>query len=140
MGISGDISKLGALRKRLGDVVQLAAKVAPVVAPLFKGFVAEGFARKTDPYGGAWKAITAATRKRGTKSALDRSGRMKGEIDYLPFGTRVKVWLGTAYARFHISTGRRTLPRPKDLPARWGQAIEVEAEKQFKATTGGGSV
>lgn len=137
MPIVGNLSALTAMQAQIGKAIGLAAKVAPVVAPKLRDFVREGFATKTDAYGGAWAAIKAATRKRGSQSALVRTGRMRDKIDYLPFATKVKLVLGTFYARFHISTGRRTLPKPGMLPPRWGDEIEQESARQFQALVGG---
>lgn len=131
-GVTGDISKLVQMRQRIGQLVNVAERVAPKVGPAFRDFVREGFSTKKDPYGGAWKSISEKTRKRGTESALVRSGRMREKIDYLPFGTRVKLILGVFYARFHISTGRRTLPKPRQLPDLWSKAIEIETDRQIK--------
>ncbi len=138
MGMSGDFGKLKQWRERMGRMVGVPEKIAIAVAPKVRTLVAAEFASKTDPYGDAWKPIKPATIKRGTESILVRTGRMRDELDVLPFGTRLKVLLGTFYARFHISTGRRTLPKPGQLPEAWSQLIDQEAAKAFKQIAEGG--
>jgi hypothetical protein len=139
MGTSfGDLAKLQSWRERIGRMVGVPERVAVEVAPKFAGLVEKGFATKADPYGAGWKPIKSATYARGTKSALVRTGRMLEEIDYLPFGKRVKVLLGTFYARFHISTGRRTLPKPGQLPPKWSEVVKVEVERAFERIAAGG--
>ncbi len=138
MGVSGDFSKLAQMRERLGRMVGVPDMVAKEVAPQCKSLVEQGFATKKDPYGAAWKPIKQNTIARGTESALVRTGRMRDGIDVLPFGAKLRILLGQFYARFHISTGRRTLPKAGQLPDPWGVVISKAAEAAFQKIAGGG--
>lgn len=102
--------------RRLPRVV--AIRVAEEAAPALTSLSKETFDASEDAYGRSWPAG-----KKGKRVTLDKTGALKSHLHYVAIGTRLRVALGVAYAKFQI--GRRPVfPKQNgDLPDSYVSAL-----------------
>lgn len=127
-GVTGSFDKMRALQQRLLKASGALNVVAERVAPKFEELTKQTFATQTDPYGVGWKPL-----KRPDHQPLVKSGKMLRSFGFRPFGPKVKIDIGVFYARYHISTGRGTLPLKGRLPSSWRATIEAETRPAVHA-------
>lgn len=130
-GVTGDFAKIARWRRNMERMIGVPQRAARVVAPIFQAQLQSGFDSKTDPYGNAWKDISAATLARGTKSILERSGVLRSAVGAMAAGLKVKVFFSTPYAKFYISTGRGIVPLARKIPDTWKVTIKREVSRAF---------
>ena len=131
-GLSGDVSSLTAFVARLRALPTVVAiKVAAAAAPALTDAARATFDASEDAYGGAW-----IVREDGKRATLRKSGALAGKLHYVAVGTRLRVALGTSYARFVL--GRRpALPKPGEpLPASYVAALKSAVDTVCKAELG----
>ncbi len=137
MGITGDFGKLHEWSDRMDRLADISDRVADAAVPKIHSLVAAEFASKTDPYGAGWRPIKAATHKRGTSSALIRSGELRSSVQVTADGHSIKATVDVPYVQYAAGGGRAVLPEG-ELPPKWSEALTQEAAKQFDKITGGG--
>lgn len=127
-GVSGDYAELRALRQRLASLpevnAQIAQRAAPAVTAAFQG----DFSARRSPYGAPW-------RTKGGAVSLDRTGRLRAGLRFVPLGTRLRFSLSVPYARFHLWRG---FGPGKTLPAEWEAVISKVATVELDRHMGGG--
>lgn len=137
MGMTGDFAKLKQWADRIGKMPEIPNQAAEATAPKLAAMVRSEFSTKTDPYGGAWRGIKAATLARGSSSILVRSGQLRDAVDVAATGASITVSLGVDYAQYQLNRG--ILPRAGDLPPKWRREVDAAASKAFKQIAEGGS-
>lgn len=100
----------------------LAQKVAEAAAPVITARAKETFDAGENPYGLTW-----APGAEGQRVSLVKSGRLASAIRYVAIGTKLRVALGVAYAKYQI--GRRPV-----FPTQGG-ALPVEYARELATTT-----
>jgi hypothetical protein len=132
MALTGDSKAIEALKRKMSNLIGVPQRTAAAVAPILKGMIQSEFETKTDPFGNPWPQIKADTYRRGTKSILVRSGALQRAVGAAAKGKRVKIILGTHYAKYFISTRWSILPRGgAGKPESWTILVKTEAEKAF---------
>lgn len=130
MALTGDFKKLEKFKRKMHKLTGVHELTAKRVAPILKSWIQSEFVTKTDPDGDPWESIKPITYKKGTISVLVRSGKMAQDIGATAIGSRVKIVLGTPYARYFISTKWSVLPRGgAKRPERWANLITTEYRK-----------
>jgi hypothetical protein len=132
MSLTGDISSITSFAtalRRLPAVV--AIKVAAAAAPALTEAARVTFDASEDAYGGSW-----VLREDGNRATLKKSGTLSSRLRYVAVGTRLRVALGTSYAKYVL--GRRpALPRPgAPLPASYIDVLKRAVETVCKAELG----
>ena len=119
------MTKLAATLRALPTV--LAQRVASKAAPIISDLAAESFDGSRDPYGAAW-----APAKDGGTVTLRRTGTLESFLRYVAIGTRLRVALGTKYAKYQIGK-RPVYPRPGLLPKAYSDALERTTIEEARA-------
>lgn len=127
-GVSGDFSKLAALRAALRKVpVMVAQKVAARAAPILTGLARASFDAGTTVYGDA-----RPTGVDGNTLTLRKTGRTAGSLRFVSIGTITRCALGTPWAKYLIRYG--LLPNGKAaIPVSWARALKAEAVRAITA-------
>jgi hypothetical protein len=111
--------------RRLPRVVAIKV-AAQAAAPLTDAAKATFDAGET-PYGIAWQPGA-----KGQKVTLHKSGALEQQIRYVAIGTKLRVALGVAYAKFQIGK-RAVFPRQGgELPDAYVQVLERTAARVCK--------
>jgi hypothetical protein len=152
MPITGGLAELNRLGRRIRRTIEAPRAVAAALAPLFAAQVRQTFTTHTDLYGRAWEPwgtrtnsyrghkfgngpsknpAAAIARHKGQSGLLVRTGAMRDGFSMSPMANAIRVRIGVAYARYHISTGRAWLPLFRKLPIRWRAMIVNETERQL---------
>lgn len=105
----------------------LAQRVAAKAAPLISELAEQSYDASQDPYGVAW-----APAKDGSTVSLKRTGNLRGLLRYVAIGTRLRVALGTRYAKYQIGK-RPVYPRPGLLPAAYSAKLEEVVQTEARA-------
>lgn len=133
-GATGDFAKMAKMQADIKRMIGVPERAAKSAAPILQGMIRSEFVTKTDSFGDPWEDIKPITYRKGTKSILVRSGTMWRQIGADPVGSRVKIVLGTEYARYFISTKWSILPRGGSArPESWARLFRDETEKAFRA-------
>ena len=129
-----DTSSLARLQKSLRDIPRgLAIAVAERAAPVITEFAQTSFDNSQDPYGVPW-----APGADGEKVDLQDTGALRKFIRYVAIGTKLRVSLGVAYAKYQIGK-RPVYPRQGVLPKEYSDALAeiVADELEGRIITGG---
>lgn len=103
--------------RRLPRVV--AQAVAAAAAPEISKLAKTSFEASRDPYGVPWAPSVVS----GDRVTLDETGAMKRHIHYVAIGTKLRVALGVAYAKYQIGK-RPVFPRQGgELPAEYSRTL-----------------
>lgn len=102
--------------RRLPRVV--AQKVATAAAPVMTALVLGTFNAGTDAFGGSWKI-----REDGTRATLKKSGALSKYVKYVAIGTRLRLALGVAHARYLIGTRPIAPKQGQGLPVEYIEAL-----------------
>ncbi len=128
-GNIASLAKFSADLRRLPTVV--AQKIAAAAAPALTAEARTTFDAGEDAYGGSW-----VPREDGTRATLKKSGALASKIHYIAIGTKLRVALGVAYAKYVI--GRRPV-FPKQggaLPVAYSDVLKRTAVTVCKAELG----
>ena len=110
------LAQFAADLRRLPRVVAL--KVAEAAAPAVTELAARTFAASQEPDGRPWKPG-----KDGEAITLRKSGDLAKYVRYVAIGTRLRVALGVAYAKYQIGK-RPVFPRQDaGLPESYVEAL-----------------
>lgn len=97
-GLSGNISSLA---KFSADLLRLptvvAQKAAAAAAPALTDVARATFESGENAYGTTW-----AIREDGSRATLKKSGALSSKIHYVAIGTKLRVALGVAYAKYVV--------------------------------------
>ncbi len=106
----------------------VAQKVALEAAPALTDAVMATFSASSEADGTPW-----APGADGQKVTLRKSGSLAGKIRYIAIGTRLRVALGVAHAKYQV--GRRPLfPKQGDpLPPAYVKALQDATAKVCRA-------
>lgn len=116
--------------RRLPRVV--AFKVAERAAPVISALAKETFDAQQTPEGQAWRPG-----KKGQTVTLRKTGALERWLLYRAIGTKIRVSLGVAYAKFQIGK-RPVFPRQGgELPESYQQALRRTAVQVVKEEMGG---
>ncbi len=122
-GLAGNISSLKDFAARLRTLPTVVAiKVAAAAAPALTAVARATFDAGENAYGDTW-----AIREDGTRATLKKSGDLASKLHYVATGTKLRVALGTRYAKYVLGK-RPALPRQ-------GAALPVEYLRVLKETT-----
>lgn len=125
-------AELKKIQQRIRGLSGAPERAAEVLAPKFEGEIHDTFTQKTDLYGAGWKGIQPETVKRGSQSALVRGGKLSRDLYVEHVGSKIRCRFTVFYARYHITTGRGTLPRRGEFPPKWAEQVKAETEAAFK--------
>ena len=121
--------KLRSWANTLRSLPETRMAVAQRAAPILSAQLVGSFDAGQTVYGGA--------RPKGRRGPLRlvKTGALRGNLRFIPRGTRLQCSLGFSYARFLIKFG--ILPRGgAALPAAWEQAIKDVANAEVSARLG----
>lgn len=125
MALVGNIGKLRDLAKRLQAIpTTVAQNVARAVAPELTSVARADFDAGRTAYGAA-----RPLGKGGQALSLVKSGITQGSIRFVDIGTRVRVALGTRYAKYLV--GKYKILPSGSLPRAWSDAIRAIAQAQL---------
>ncbi len=123
------LSKFADDLRRLPRVVaqQVAKEAAPEITRLAKA----SFDASQTPYGIPW-----APGEKGQKVTLRKTGALEGNLRYVAIGTKLRVALGVAYAKFQIGK-RPVFPgQGGALPPSYVQALQRIAVRVVRRELG----
>lgn len=127
------VAELRALRKRLLELKNLGAAVAPRVAARFSSLARAQFDARRSPSGTPWKP------NKGGKNipTLHKSGALEGAAAaFRAIGSTVRVSvLGLRYAKFQ--NPQRFIPSMKKLDPERRAIVASLAEQEFRRALGG---
>lgn len=116
------LADFAARLRKLPTVV--AIEVAKAAAPVMTALVLQTFEAGTDAFGGSWKI-----REDGTRATLKRSGALAKNVKYVAIGTKLRIALGVAHARYNIGTRPIAPKQGQGLPAAYARELQrVTAE------------
>ena len=127
------VAELRALRKRLVELKNIGAAVAPRVASRFSALARAEFQAQRSPSGKPWKP-----NKGGTKiPTLRRTGALEAAASaFRAIGASVRVSvLGIRYARYQ--NPQRFVPSSKKLSPERVAIVEEVAEQEIRRELGG---
>jgi len=111
------LSQFSADLRRLPRVV--AQQVAAAAAPAITALAERTFNSSEDPYGNTWTPGAD-----GRKVTLRKSGALFSKIRYVAIGTKLRVALGVAYAKYQIGK-RPVFPKQgAGLPADYARTLQ----------------
>lgn len=137
----GDISRMGQLAQRIGDLARVPSRAAAAVSRELGDLIEEEFAAGADPYGTAWQDLADSTKERGrTWPPLTDTSNMRDNVEVRPMrpaGVSITVPHPGAPHQTGWSGAQGTGPaRPilpaRSMPPRWEEVLEVEVEKAFR--------
>jgi len=131
-GLSGNVQSLKDFSAKLLALPRVVAiKVAEAAAPALTDAARATFDAGQDAYGDTW-----AIREDGTRATLKKSGALASKIQYVATGTRLRVALGTSYAKYVLGK-RPALPRQgAALPVAYVDALRRTAAEVIRAELG----
>lgn len=126
------LSKFSSDLRRLPRVV--AQKVTAAAAPAITELARATFAASENAYGVPW-----TPGHDGDKVTLRKTGALARYVHYVGIGTKLRVALGVAYAKYQI--GRRPVfpTQGKTLPAEYVRTLQRIAADVVRAEMRGGS-
>ena len=137
----GDISKMGKLADRLGDLARVPSRVAARASVAVADLIEEEFAAGTDPYGDPWAELADATLEKGrTPPPLTDEGDMRESVVVRPMrGAGIAITVDHPAAPHQTGwTGpvgdgpaRPILPSRGRLPESWRDSIADLARKEI---------
>ncbi len=109
----------------------VAQKVALAAAPALTEAVLATFNASAEADGTPWQPLAT-----GERATLRKSGSLAGKIRYVAIGTRLRVALGVAHAKYQV--GRRPLfPKQGDpLPPAYVKALQDATSAVCRAEIG----
>jgi hypothetical protein len=127
--VSTSIAKFSQDLRRLKKTV--AQEVARAAAPVLTSLALQTFEASQNPWGNLW-----APGSDGKRVTLRKSGALASKIKYVSNGTKLRVALGVAYARYQI--GKRPVfpTQGGRLPAEYSRALERTAVKVVRREMG----
>lgn len=130
-------SSLQSLRRFSSDLRRLprvlAQRVTQKSAPAITALAVRAFDSGTDPYGIAWEPGAD-----GERVTLRKTGALERYLRYVAVGTKLRVALGVAYAKYQIGK-RPVFPRQGGaLPLDYVRALEKSADEAARDELGGG--
>ncbi len=131
-GLIGNIASLKDFTARLRALpTTVAIKVATEAAPALSEAAHQTFDAGEDAYGSTW-----APREDGTRATLKKTGTLEGKLRYVAIGTRLRVALGTSYAKYVLGK-RPALPRQGEpLPVAYVEALQAATAKVCREELG----
>lgn len=109
----------------------VAIKVAEAAAPGLTEAARKTFDAGEDAYGVTWEI-----RQDGTRATLKKSGALSAKVHYVAIGTKVRVALGTAYAKYVLGK-RPALPKAgAPLPPAYVAALEEATARVIREELG----
>lgn len=131
-GLTGNIGSLKDFARRLRELPTVVAqKVAAEVAPALTEVARATFSAGEDAYGGTW-----TIREDGTRATLRKSGTLASHLHFVAIGTKVRVALGTAYAKYVVGK-RPVFPRQgAPLPAAYVAELQRVTSEVCKRELG----
>lgn len=122
MSLTGNVATLSQFSSALRRLpVVVAQKVATAAAPVLTSLVADSFDAGEDPYGNAW-----IEGSQGQRVTLRKSGNLAKGLQYVATGTKLRMRLPVAYAKYQV--GKRPV-----APAQ-GSALPVEYSRALART------
>ena len=131
-GLSGNIASLSQLSASLRNLPQVVAqKVASRSAPVLTALARATFNASENAYGTSW-----SPKADGTVATLRKSGALASKVQYVATGTKLRLALGTLYAKYQV--GRRPItPRQGDkLPVEYSRALSQTAAQVCREELG----
>lgn len=117
-GLIGNPKSLTDLAAKLRALPRVVAiKVAAAAAPVLTEAARATFDAGENAYGLTW-----APRADGSRATLRRSGSLESGIHYVAIGTKIRVALGVAYAKYVVGK-RPVFPRPGNLPVEYQRLL-----------------
>ncbi len=143
MGWDGDISQMGHLADRIGDLARVPSRIAATVSRTIADLIQDEFDEGADPYGKAWAPLADATLDKGrTPPPLTDREYLRGSVLVRPMRPAgIAITVAAPYAAPHQtgwvgprSSGpaRPILPARAELPPAWQDAIEEAAEADVR--------
>jgi len=123
------LAKFSAGLRSLPTIV--AIKVAEAAAPILTGLVHATFEASENAYGTSW--VPGAD---GQTVKLRKSGNLAKNVAYTAVGTKIRLRLGTSYAKYQV--GRRPIAPPQGgaLPVAYAKALSDVAAQVIRAELG----
>jgi hypothetical protein len=117
--IRGDLSSLKKFAQTLRQIPRVVAqKVTTAAAPAISSDARSTFAAGQDPYGVPW-----APGEHGQKVTLVKTGLMASALRYVAIGTKLRVAMTVAYAKYQLGK-RPVFPRQgAPLPASYAHTL-----------------
>jgi hypothetical protein len=128
-GNPSSLSKFSADLRRLPTVV--AQKVATAAAPVLTDLALETFHAGENAYGSTWKI-----RDDGTRATLKKSGTLSRYVKYIAIGTKLRLQLGVAYAKYVVGKRPITPQQGAPLPVAYSEALARVAVAICRAEMG----
>jgi len=122
-GLKGNPASLAKFAASLREIPRvLAQRVATASAPVLTSAATATFAAGQNAYGTPW-----VPKADGTKATLVDTGALASKIRYVSIGTKIRVALGVAYAKYQI--GKRPVfpAQGGRLPVAYVRALETSA-------------
>ncbi len=131
-GLRGDLSSLKKFSDALRELPRVVAqKVATAAAPAITVAALQTFNAGEDAFGVPWSPSAD-----GERVTLRESGGLAAGIHYVATGTKLRVKLGVAYAKFQLGK-RPAFPRQGDpLPASYVKALTDATHAVIRAELG----
>jgi hypothetical protein len=132
--MGADLSKLRKFEQALRELPRTAGiKIAAAAAPALSSLARQTFDAGEDAYGNTW-----APGARGQPITLRKTGALEQyAAQYVAIGTRLRVALGVAYAKYQI--GKRPVFPRGTLPTAYREVLAKAAKSIIGAALGGGS-
>jgi hypothetical protein len=119
-GLKGDVSSLAKLSANLRALPRVVAqKVTTAAADALTQAARETFDAREDAYGQAWEP-----RADGARATLRKSGSLASRIHYIAIGTKLRVALGVAYAKYVVGRRRIFPAQGGALPASYVRTLQ----------------
>lgn len=116
-GAFASLAKFAADLRALPRVV--AIQVTTEAAPALTATAQTTFAAGEDAYGNAWEP-----RADGSRATLRKSGDLASRIHYIAIGTKLRVALGVAYAKYVVGKRRVFPSQGGALPASYVSTLQ----------------
>ncbi len=126
------IQSLKDFSAKLRDLPRVVAiKVAEAAAPALTDAARATFNAGENAYGGTW-----AIRADGSRATNRKSGALASKLHYVAIGTKLRVSLGTSYAKYVLGK-RPALPRQGDpLPTEYLRVLKDTTAAVIRAELG----
>jgi hypothetical protein len=138
---TGDISKMGKLVDRLGDLARVPSRIAAKASVAVADLIEAEFAAGDDPYGDPWAPLAESTVARGrTPPPLTDEGDMRESVVVRPMrGSGIAITIDHPAAPHQTGwsgprgdgPARPILPARSTLPESWKTAINGVARKEI---------
>jgi hypothetical protein len=143
VSLTGDFAQLDRMAAALGELARVPSRTARAVSDRLEGLIQEEFDAGHDPDEEPWAPLSPVTEARGRSMppGLDDSGTMRGSVVVRPLagagvGITVDHPAGVHQTGWEGKSGtgpaRPVLPARGELPERWVEVVEAEAEKAFR--------